>query len=626
MAEKTKKTSVFDSPVLSSKVKSLKTKIFPEGAIGYFIGPVLAIVSNSVMNQYLNRYYTDILGLTSWASLFSILLPIVSVIFVVLGNILVGKFMDRSKTKAGKARPLLLIALPLIVIALLFTFWMPSSLLPEFHTVINNNGQPQLEVVDGFFNVGTLIWVAVAYNLYYALSYPFYYTSHSALVNLSTRNRKDRSLLATISNATALAAMGLTSMVLPFLLKMFLLVEGEDQVLDIERSVMGWKIFMLVLAILTACGILLEYYFTRERVTEEEFASRETSLEKNEDGTYSVPEKKKVVKTSEQFKAVCKDKFWWFIIAFYFLYQLGGMLKNNSQMYFCQAFYGYETGQDLSGTISIVGAIPTALGMLVVWPLSNKIGKAKAILFGAILSTLGGLLGFIAPGNFALVLTSFVIKSLGSTPAMYISLALLGDMLDHNEAKHGFRSDGLTMTIYGSIMIGMSGLANGIINGCLSAVGYQPNDAWINSNPSFGVAMEFIFLGGETLCYFLIFILMCFMNVEKYSEEDKKIITERQKQACLEQGLPWIEPEERLRLEQEEFDRKNEEDRINSLKAKCAKKGLNFEEEEAKYQAQLAEKKRIAEEKKAEKERIKAEKQALKAKKNSESSDDSENK
>lgn len=44
-----------------------------------------------------------------------------------------------------------------------------------------------------------------------------------------------------------------------------------------------------------------------------------------------------------------------------------------------------------------------------------------------------------------------------------------------------------------------------------------------------------------------------------------------------------------------------EEARIAELKAKCEKKGLNFEEEEAKYQAKLAAKRQAAEEKKAKK-------------------------
>ena len=51
-----------------------------------------------------------------------------------------------------------------------------------------------------------MAWIAISYNLYYAVSYPFYYTAHSSLVALSTRNSNDRGLLATLSNASGVAA------------------------------------------------------------------------------------------------------------------------------------------------------------------------------------------------------------------------------------------------------------------------------------------------------------------------------------------------------------------------------------------------------------------------------------
>ena len=54
---------------------------------------------------------------------------------------------------------------------------------------------------------------------------------------------------------------------------------------------------------------------------------------------------------------------------------------------------------------------------------------------------------------------------------------------------------------------------------------------------------------------------------------------------------------ERLRREEAEAEAAAEEARKTELKAKCEKKGLNYEEEESKYQAAQAEKKRIAEEK-----------------------------
>ena len=68
---------------------------------------------------------------------------------------------------------------------------------------------------------------------------------------------------------------------------------------------------MIVLIALSVIGILLEFLFTRERVTEEQFA-----LMDKEDGT-EVPVRKATMK--EQIKICVHDKYWWFIIAFFFL-------------------------------------------------------------------------------------------------------------------------------------------------------------------------------------------------------------------------------------------------------------------------------------------------------------------
>ncbi len=585
-----KKKSLFENPLFSTKVKSARAKIFPEGALGYFIGPTLALLTNSVLSSYFNKYLTDVLNMTAWASWFVTWLPVVSVIFVVLGNVVVGRLMDRNRTKAGKARPLLLISIPIAILALLVLF-----IISPFATdVINKESQ-----------VAALVCVAIGYNLWFAVAYPFYYTSHAALVNLSTRSSKDRSLLATISNATALAAMGLVNMIGSFFLG-FLFVENEVdgvKVLDAAASYDRWKIFIIILLVVNVLGVLVEYYFTRERITEESFGKEKVEI-------------KKAASVKQQAKVCFKDKFWWIIIAFFFLYQLGGMVKNVSQLYFCTAMFPDSNGQFTTaqggiwnGTLSIIGAIPTALGMVIAWPLSNKIGKGKAILFGAILSTIGGAIGFIAPDNFALVVTSFVIKALGSTPAMYLSLALLADILDHQEAKHKLRTDGFTMTIYGAIMAGMTGIATGIMNGVIGGVGYTGTNV---SSPAIQTALTWIFIGGETLCYAVIAVIFIFMNVEKFSDQDHKTIIENQKAEALANGEEWIEPEERLRIEEAEAEAAAEEQRKTELKAKCEKKGLNYEEEESKYQAAQAEKKRIAEEKAAAKKKAAEEKAAKK--------------
>lgn len=584
--EKKAKKSFFDNPLLSTKVKSAKAKIFPEGALGYFVGPTLALLSNSILSGYLNKYMTDVLNMTVWAKDFLTWLPIISVIFVVLGNIVVGRLMDHSKTRAGKARPILLLSAILSVVALIVLF---------IATPFNTEESPT--------SIITLVVFAIGYNLWFAVAYPFYYTPHSSLVTLSTRNSTDRSLLATISNATALAAMGLTSMILPFF--MGLLFDDKEGGIDSQASYDHWRIFVIALMVITFIGTIIEYYFTRERITEESF-----SLQQG-DGA----EQKKAIPLSKQAKVCLKDKYWWIIICFFFLYQLGGMLKNCSQIYYCQSWfpingkYSAANGGTFQGTLSIIGAIPTAVGMLLVWPLANKIGKGKSILFGAFISVIGGAIGFIDPSNFALVTTSFVIKALGSTPAMYISLALMADMLDHEEAVYGIRTDGLTMTVYGAIMAGMTGIANGIINAVLVAAGYDSADLTHNLG-NVQEATLWTFIGGETICYACIAILFFFMNVEKFSKIDHETIKADQKAAAEAKGITYVSAEETLKLQEEESKRMSRENDLNELKARCEKKGLNYENELAAYEAKEAEKAKSAAEKKAYADAKKAEKKA----------------
>ncbi|MBQ7184468.1 MAG: MFS transporter [Clostridia bacterium] len=539
------KKSIFDK--LPSLIKSNNVTLIPEGAIGYLIGPTLALVANSVLSNYFNKYMTDVLNINSWASEFFKWLPVISVIFVVLGNIIVGRLMDRSKSRAGKARPLLLISVPISFIALLILFVIS----PLATDTINPQGQGL-----------ALVCIAIGYNLWFAFAYPMYYTPHAALVSLSTRNSKDRTLLATLSNATMLAAMGLSTMILPFFLSLLfvpqttnlpegaVLLESGEYALngvvlyDAVASYNNWKIFVIALTAITVVGALVEFMFTRERVTEESLDRADTA------------EPAKALPIGKQAKICFADKFWIIMMVFFFCYQLGGMTKNVSQLYFCQAMfpnadgvYTIANGGTISGLLAIIGAIPTAIGMVAAPILANKIGKGKAIFCGAILAAVGGLLGLFFPTNLVIVYVSFILKALGSTPAMYLSMALLADVLDHQEAVNGARTDGLTMTIYGAIMAGMTGVATGILNIVLSNVGYAADNI---SSPAIRAAMPWVFIGVETFCYAAIFLLFIFMAVEKFGKYDHEAIVADQKAAAKAEGREYVSPEEKVRREEGE--------------------------------------------------------------------------
>lgn len=578
MSSETAKKSFFNNPLLSSKIKSRSVKLFPEVALGYLVGPMFALISNGIVNTYLFQYYDKVLGLKSSALLFETLLPIISSIVIIIGNLLIGKLINRKPTAAGKARPLILLGLPILAIALLLLFIVPMN--------YDDAGNPQAP------SIWSLLMIAIGYNLYYALAYPFYFTPHSALVNLSTRDGSARSLLATASNGAVLAAAGLSGMVGPILVDLIGLLpreagDGKDAVTAMEAN-SKWTILMIIMIVLLVIGCLFEYYFTRERITEESFA-----IQVNEDVKTAKEEKK--TSMLEQVKICVHDKYWWLIILFFFFYQFGGQLKNSDASWYAQAFSNNGSDISLAGYISIAGSIPTALGMVVIWPLANRFGKSNCIKVGAIFAFLMGIAGFVVllpniSSNAGLVSTvsivTFCLKALGTVPAMYISMALMSDVLDHQEALYGKRTDGFTMAVYGSIIVGLTGIANGIIVGLNGINGFSYRDSVANNR----VLNTALFSGAEGVCYLIIFFMFLFMNVEKFSKLDQKTILVNRKNAILAEGGVWIDPEEKNKQEEKASMEASEEARIAELKEKCAKKGLDFVTEESKYQTMKAKK------------------------------------
>ena len=622
MAEKRK--SFFETPFMRTKIKSATVSLFPEAALGYLLGPLMALLANGVVNIWLVQYWDKVLGLGTWAPLFETLLPIISAIVIVIGNLFVGRLMERKPTIAGKARPLILLGMPIVAVALLVLFLVPLPVGAKEQTIIEALFDTSKVSQDGMLLAS--IMIAIGYNLYYAIAWPIYYTSHSALVNLSTRDSGKRGLLGTAIMAAQLGAAGVSGMfggILVDLLGLLpvykfsdayiaanvatlgegvtttndfnyiiknKLIEGIDYTTKITREQANskWTILMIVLVVALVIGCLLEYFFTRERITEETVRNAEAAAANGE----AAPEVKKV-SMAEQIKICVHDKYWWFIILFFFLYQFGGQMKNNAMSFYSQAMTGANS---VSSVINTVGAIPTALAMVIVWPIAKKLTKSKTIALGGLIAFLAAMVCYIpcfvnmsTAGITGVSVASFCVKALGTGPAMYISVALMANVLDHQEAVHGIRTDGFTMSVYGSIMVAMSGVCNGIIVG-LNSVVPEASLKFLHTTLAFGV---------EGVCYLLIAIMFIFMNVEKFSKVDNLAIVADQKAKVLAAGGEWIEPSVRAEQEAAENARLVEEARIEQLHKDCEKKHLDFDTENNKFLAEKAKKDEEAAAKKA---------------------------
>ena len=550
--------SIFDSPALKTKITSSSVKL-PEMFVGYLLAPLCAMMANSIFSAYLTRYYADVIGLTdSQFGVFSMMLPIVSAIVVVAGNLFVGNLIDNTRTPAGKARPYLFLSAPVMAVAIILLFLTPGGDNPQAENYLMK-----------------MVWIAISFNLFYSVGYPCYYTAHSSMVALSTRNGNQRGLLATLSNASMVAAAGVgASILVPILLQPFMFVTGADGTIDRVASYANWRVLGIALAVLTALGILLEYYFTRERITEE-------SME------LGVVEEK--LPMSTHVKACTAAKYWWMVVLFILFFQMGQLVKNTSMSFYVRWMFDSviassdpeATSGALMSTLGLIGGLPSAIGMVIAWPLASKLGKKRAIVLGLILSLAGGLVAFLDVHNFVTVCAGVILKAVGIIPAQYVMVALLSDVLDHLEAKNGFRSDGFTMSIYGATMVGLAVLSMGIVNIFLGALGYDATLTQQAASTETGLVIAYLCM--DMIGFALSIVLLWGLDVEKHLDEDKAIILERQKQAVLAEGGTWIEPEERARLEQEAADRAAEEERIKELRARCEKQGLDFDEENRKY-------------------------------------------
>ena len=288
-------------------------------------------------------------------------------------------------------------------------------------------------------------------------------------------------------------------MVFPVLMTMFLSTTNEAGETVYTGFGTQWFVIMLAVAIFTALTVILQFKFTRERVTEE-------LMESN-----AKEEKKQSVSMGQQLKAVTSEKWWWVIIVFYLLFQWAGAVKNGSMAYFCSDVLGADWYMSI---LSILGAVPMAIAAAFVVPLANKFSKQKLTLAGLALGVVGGVIAGLGGNNLVVVGIGIALKCLGSSPACYLILAMLADVIDHVEYKHGIRTDGLTMSIYSSLMVAATPIGGAIIqalNGMLDA----------------GAAASVNYIWIETIAYAVCAVLMIFFGVERNLKAEQQEIANR---------------------------------------------------------------------------------------------------
>ena len=298
----------------------------------------------------------------------------------------------------------------------------------------------------------------VSYNLFYSFAYTIFNMSHNLMVPLSTRNTTQRGALSVFNQITAIMISGiLVALVFPMAVMPML---GVDQG--------KWIALMSVLSILALPLTLLEYFFTKERVT----------LENQAAGEASVP-------FARQLKAIFTDKYMLLIYLYFLIYTTGSTIKNMSLVYFCNYVLGTYNDGFTQTMLSVIGGIPMGIGIFAVWPLAKRFGKRNVTLAGFILYAIGGAVCWAFPHDMTIMLAGQFIKNIGGLPCA------------------------------------MVGICTGIFNGWLAGAGYTAPEivdgvtvAAVQSPAVQGI-ITFGFVGLEVFTGIMLAVLLIFLNVEK---------------------------------------------------------------------------------------------------------------
>lgn len=449
---------LLSSPLFNSRVPE-ETITGKEKALGYFMGPIAVMVMNAILSNYLNVYYTDVLKISAiWGGAFIALFPIVAKILDVLTFIYMGLIVDRTHSRQGKARPWILFAAPLMLVCMILLFVVPRG---------NDNL--------------TALWIFTSYTVFYAVAYTMYSTAHTLLVPLATRNEQERRTLSTVANTPGMAAGSLVAILFPCIIV---------PILGVVES--RWVTAAIIIAVFSFPLMLLEFFYTRERV--------------------STPEDVRKISLLQQFSCCMKSRSWIVLMIYLIILNLVNQLFSTGTFYYCNWVLGSYNDGHTQALFYALGQAPLGVGVVLCNPITKRFGKRNALLGGMVISTIGVAICMFNPRSLPFVLAGQFIRTIGLIPGTYMISSMLGDALDDVERVSSQRCDGFSSSVFNCIITISGGIALCFFNFGISHLGYiaPTSDLIPVQNNTIQSFLIFCVIGVQLVAYPLIGILTRF--------------------------------------------------------------------------------------------------------------------
>lgn len=567
---------LFEKDFMQTKIKSNHISK-AEKWLGYALGPGLACLHFTMITSLRERFYMQINVLNELFNnplTYGTMNTVANVIGIILGLYL-NYMVEHTVSRAGRFRPYTLIGSLLMAVFGVFIFWSPFP----------------------FGTVPQLVWLYVVNTVYIGVAVNMFNLRFS-VVSVSTRNVLERGHLTSWSSSISSMIPGV---VLMFVVDMIL----WNSVLIPNVTGEYWMLLVLITGILGFIGAILQYFFTRERITED---NRLIHSIDTDDTTEKLP-------VLTQLKYMLTNKYFIMSVivaagAVFYDYMQG----SNSRVYMIQYILGDKDGS-LQGIFLMVTMQPMMLGLIIAPILAKKYSARKIMGISSVIVLAGIAIALIAPSNLGAAMGGGFIFACGifAVTTMYNVFSQMA--ADDIEYKHGFRIEGtlayaIVVAIYSLILTPISGLyetglslfgfkapanltaeafaalaetdyisalpiTSGIDAGKISVVFAQSEavNNWILA----------AYYGSYALFAALVLVVCIFFTLDKKMPEIRAELELRKKHAAEARGEVYISPEEQDRIDLEHATIELEENRVAELKAKCAKKGLDFDTENKKY-------------------------------------------
>ena len=546
---------LFDKPFMDSKATT-QTVSTKEWVLGHLIGPLGLIFVVNTIAALVEKFFTQQTGamygienvamVMKMGGVYEVVMTVAKILAMGTG-LLNGWLIQHTQCRQGRLRPWYLIFgfITIIVGSLIFLF--PGNVLGEAY------------------------WYYFFFLLicYHTVGSSYFYLFKDTICSLTSRSPKEKAFVQYIRKMSWTLISGI---IIGMLLNMVALP------MWLEKDITGYPKLMLILSVIAIPLLLLEYFYTRERITED------VTLEQSKPGEENVPLK-------QQMKALFTNKYYVILLI---LTTIGGIVDNfkggNVQYFYIKFLLGGAENPLMYTIYTVITGSMTGIGAFVIYPMAKKFGIKNLTVAGYAIALFGSILGWMFPDQLVPALIAGFLRQVGWIPNAYIFATLMCYAFDSIEYKSHLRLEGMMgiavitaiqWLIYAPFA---GGFESGILKlGFVDAVGVVPS-----TEVTQFMTMSFYLF--DIIMAAAVVILLPFLDVEKHLPEINTELLDRKKQAVLARGDAWVDPEEQQRLEDEEAERIHEEHRIEDLKARCAKKGLDFDTENAKYLAKQAKK------------------------------------